>query len=139
MPSQILRTLVTSAIFLFLQMGLVSADDCADNADQATMNACAAQSFEKSDKELNGLYKQIETRLADEADAKRLLVAAQRAWIAFRDAECKFSSSAVAQGSAYPMVAAQCRDKLTKDRIGDFKTYLSCEEGDLSCPVPASD
>ncbi|MGH6864756.1 MAG: lysozyme inhibitor LprI family protein [Methyloceanibacter sp.] len=58
---------------------------------------------------------------ADEANAKRLFVAAQRAWIAFRDAECGFSSSGVAQGSDYPMVATPCREELTRDRVNDSR------------------
>lgn len=131
-------TLASATIFFFgLQVGAAAADKCDNPVDQATMNECAGKAFEKSDAELNRLYKRIEARLADEPDAKGLLVKAQRAWIAFRDAECGFSSSAVAEGSIHPMMVSMCRDRLTRDRIKDFETYLSCEEGDLSCPVPA--
>ncbi len=65
-------------------------------------------------------------------------MATQRAWVAFRDAECDFQTSAVAGGSAAPMIHAMCLDSQTKRRIEDFKTYLNCEEGDMSCPVPAA-
>jgi uncharacterized protein YecT (DUF1311 family) len=85
---------------------------------------------------LNVLYEQIKQRLKDDADTTKLLVAAQRAWVTFRDAECKFSTSGVSGGSAYPMVNAECANGLTRKRIDDFKTYLKCEEGDLSCPLP---
>jgi hypothetical protein len=35
------------------------------------------------------------------------------------------------------MVAAMCADGLTQSRLKDFERYLKCEEGDMSCPVPA--
>ncbi|WP_244480358.1 hypothetical protein [Rhizobium sp. Root1220] len=43
----------------------------------------------------------------------------------------------VAQGSVYPFVQNSCLEGLTQDRIKDFKGYLSCEEGDMSSPVPS--
>ncbi|OCP09254.1 MULTISPECIES: lysozyme inhibitor LprI family protein [unclassified Ensifer] len=113
-----------------------SAADCDTATSQAAMNECADKSFDASDAELNTLYKQIEARLKDNRDATKLLVTAQKAWIAFRDAECTFSASGVDGGSAYPMVLSQCQDGVTQNRIKDFKTYLSCQEGDLSCPLP---
>ncbi|MEI2299587.1 lysozyme inhibitor LprI family protein [Ensifer sp. MJa1] len=112
------------------------AADCADAIDQATMNECADKALRVSDAELNSLYKQMALRLKDDQDAAKLLVSAQKAWIAFRDAECSFSASGVDGGSAYPMVLVQCRDGLTRKRVADFKAYLACPEGDLSCPLP---
>ncbi|WP_202908576.1 lysozyme inhibitor LprI family protein [Labrys sp. WJW] len=115
-----------------------AAGDCANAADEAALNQCAGKSLKASDGELNTLYKQIQKRLNDDADKTKLLVAAQRAWVAFRDAECNFSSAGVTGGTLYPLAVTQCRDGLTKDRIKTFKTYLNCTEGDLSCSVPAA-
>jgi uncharacterized protein YecT (DUF1311 family) len=111
------------------------ADECKDAQDQATMTKCAEKAYKASDAKLNALYHKIEKRLGDD-DAKRLLVKAERAWIAFRDAECGFAASTVTGGSAYPMIQAMCLDDLTQKRIADFQQYLNCEEGDMSCPVP---
>jgi uncharacterized protein YecT (DUF1311 family) len=122
-------------------MGLCSsawADDCTNAQDQATMNQCADRAYRKQDAELNALYQQIKARLKDNADADKLLVAAQKAWIGFRDANCRFSASGVSGGSAYPMIYAACLADMTKARIKDFQANLKCEEGDLSCPVPAA-
>ncbi|MBB3239394.1 uncharacterized protein YecT (DUF1311 family) [Pseudomonas sp. Tn43] len=110
--------------------------DCDNATDQSTMNQCAAQQYKAADKELNTLYQQITTRLKDDPEAKKLLVGAQRSWIAFRDAECTFSASGVAGGSVYPLIYSNCTTELTKRRVEAFKTYLKCQEGDLSCPVP---
>ncbi|WP_347927483.1 lysozyme inhibitor LprI family protein [Pseudomonas helvetica] len=112
------------------------ADDCANAADQRTMSECAAKDYKKADTQLNALYKQINDRLKDNLESKKLLVGAQRAWVAFRDAECEFSASGVAGGSVYPMIYSNCLAGLTLKRVEAFKTYLECQEGDLSCPVP---
>lgn len=92
--------------------------------------------YRQADAELNRLYREIESRLADSPDIRQGLIKAQRAWIAFRDAECRFAASGVEGGSAYPDVYAACLEDLTRARIDNFNAYLSCEEGDLSCPVP---
>ena len=94
--------------------------------------------FKKADKELNTTFKEVEKRLADDASGKARLVAAQKAWIAFRDAECQFQSSGVDGGSAAPMVALGCQATLTSNRTEQLKAYLNCQEGDLSCPVPSA-
>jgi uncharacterized protein YecT (DUF1311 family) len=101
------------------------------------MNKCAAEDYRKADAELNGLYKQIQLRLANNQAEAQLLSGAQRAWVAFRDAECKFSTSMSAGGSIYPMLVAACAAELTRARVDGLKKYLRCEKGDLGCPVPA--
>lgn len=98
--------------------------------------ALAQSELHAADTRLNALYKQIQERLSDDAPTLHLLTATQRSWIAFRDAECAFSASSVAGGSAYPAVVASCRTDLTEKRIADFNAYLKCQEGDLACPVP---
>jgi uncharacterized protein YecT (DUF1311 family) len=129
--------LVTLAFTAPLLTTAARALDCNNPPDQTTMNQCADQEFKKADTELNHTYRQIEARLKDDAGSKKLLVAAQRAWVAFRDAECNFQGGPPDEaGSIYPMVVASCRSALTNARVGDFKGYLSCEEGDANCPLP---
>ena len=114
-----------------------AAEDCGPNLSQAELDDCFGKSFKASDAQLNALYKQIEGRLKDDVATTRLLVTAQKAWLAFRDAECDFLSSAATGGTIRPMIDTICREGLTRKRIDDFKTYLKCQEGDLGCPVPA--
>jgi uncharacterized protein YecT (DUF1311 family) len=108
-----------------------------NDQSQAGMNICADADLKASDAKLNTNYGEIMKRLSEDADARKLLQESQRAWIAFRDAECKFSSSGVDGGSAYPMVHAQCLRALTDERTVQLGAYLECEEGDVNCPVPA--
>lgn len=93
--------------------------------------------LKKADQALNLTFKKVQKRLDDDAGGKARLVKAQRAWIAFRNAECTFRSSGDDGGSAAPMVAAGCQADLTKDRTRQLKAYLNCQEGDLACPVPS--
>jgi uncharacterized protein YecT (DUF1311 family) len=130
--------MLTAAMVLAMPALALAADKCADATDQATMNACADAAFKQSDKTLNALYRQIEARLKDDANTKKLLVQAQQAWVKFRDAECSFRTSASAGGTVAPMLISICLDGLTQSRVQDFESYLKCQEGDLSCPVPAA-
>ena len=84
---------------------------------------------------MNGAYREILRRLGGDAHAKQLLVAAQKAWIAFRDAECAFAVSSSEGGSIYPMEYSLCLEDQTKKRIKELQAYFHCEEGDLACPV----
>lgn len=143
-PENLMRTLLLITLISF-GLGATAltrnsyAADCANASDQSTLNECAGKDYKKSDTELNKLYKEIRSRLSDQPDTVKKLVSAQRAWIAFRDAECDFVTLNTQGGSAYGMLVSMCRDRLTQARIKEFKTYLSCEEGDMSCPVPPKD
>ncbi|WP_179404991.1 lysozyme inhibitor LprI family protein [Burkholderia guangdongensis] len=111
--------------------------NCTNPQDQATMNACAEQAYRKSDAELNRVYQSVTARVRNNNALSQKFVAAEQAWIAFRDAECGFSSAGVEGGSAFPAVMTTCLDDLTKARTESLQGYLSCDEGDLACPVPA--
>jgi uncharacterized protein YecT (DUF1311 family) len=133
-----MKSVFLTGFLILAPMAVVHAQDCANASSQSAMNSCADQAYKKSDAELNTVYKQIGGRLKDNKDGMRLLVTAQKSWLAFRDAECAFATSASAEGSIYPMLVAQCRDGMTRQRTEELKVYLHCEEGDMSCPVPSS-
>lgn len=71
--------------------------DCTNAASTVEMNVCALQSFETADAALNAAYKSALGVIPDMAieppfDAKswtEALRKSQRAWLAYRDAECK--------------------------------------------------
>lgn len=102
---------------------------------QTGMNICANAEYQSADAKLNKAYGEIVRRLAEDAGAKKLLQKAQRDWIAFRDAECAFSTDGSKDGSIYAMLKSQCLAGLTAARAEQLSGYLNCE-GDLSCPVP---
>lgn len=112
------------------------AEDCGNKQTQAEMNICSFDEFQAADAELNAAYQEVLKRLAGGADRTKLIIASQRNWIAFREAECKFKSHGVETGSVHPLIINHCMTNLTQDRISQFDYYLHCEEGDMSCPVP---
>jgi uncharacterized protein YecT (DUF1311 family) len=131
-----LRRVILLSFIILSHTSAALAADCSKAADQSTMNSCANQAYKKSDRALNDIYNQIQHRLKDDPGTGKKLTAAQKAWIQFRDSECNFAASGVAGGSIAPMIQSECADSLTQDRIKQLKTYLNCQEGDTSCPVP---
>ncbi|WP_279483126.1 lysozyme inhibitor LprI family protein [Aureimonas sp. SK2] len=111
--------------------------DCTDPQTQTDMTLCAQADLDTADERLNALYATMRERLKGDDAKLTLLRDAQRAWVAYRDAECAFQSSAVEGGSAQPMVEAQCATEKTTRRNADFEATLACEEGDVACPLPA--
>ncbi|MFO1103957.1 MAG: lysozyme inhibitor LprI family protein [Methylocystis sp.] len=105
-----------------------------------SMNECLAKPYRRADDQLNVLYQQLIERLkkggADWADTQKALVAAQLAWIAFREAECALVGSKT-DGSFNTAITTSCLIDLTTSRVNDFKRYLKCKEGELSCPFPS--
>ncbi len=130
-------SLSTLGLALLGHPGAALSQECnpADES-QAGMNICAAAGFKAEDARLNKTYRKIVARLADDPNGKKLLLAAQRDWIAFRDAECAFATAGSAGGSIHPMLVSDCLAGLTKARAEQLAGYLDCEEGDTTCPVP---
>lgn len=104
--------------------------DCIDPQTQMEMTYCAGVDYEEADAELNELWPDIvaAARQNDEyvADMARergvpttleALRTAQRAWIAFRDAQCEYEAYEVFGGTAQPMVGSLCLARLTRERI----------------------
>ncbi len=107
------------------------APNCNDPQDQNTMTQCAGLDFERADKELNALWPQLkaDAEASDKnsgnheyADA---LLASQRAWITFRDAECIWQGYEAHGGSLEPMIVNGCSARLTRDRIKQLQTGAS--------------
>lgn len=99
---------------------------------QTAMNASAAQTAQRADQALNAQYTTTMSRLSP--SSRTLLRNAQRAWISFRDQQCRYEASGVTGGSAYPMVQSGCVARLTTERTQTLRRLGQCEEGDLSCP-----
>jgi len=118
---------------LFLGAPALAEDalNCKDPQDQSTMTQCAGLDFENADKELNALWPKLKAQ-AEENDkdtGKReytnALLASQRAWIAFRDAECTWQGFEAHGGSLEPMLVNGCSARLTRARIKQLQTGAS--------------
>jgi len=112
----------------------VLADSCDNETSQAGLNECYGKEYKKQDDLLNQTYGQAMILGTDAQKAQ--LKSAQKAWIAFRDADCAFLSSGADGGSVAPMVHAQCMTDKTVERTELLKSTLHCDEGDVSCVFP---
>jgi uncharacterized protein YecT (DUF1311 family) len=129
------RLLPAAFLALAVLTQTARAEPCADAVTQADMNMCAADDFRAADADLNRAYQALRSRLSGEG-AREALLTAQRAWLALRDAECEFSTSAARGGSVHAMLVRQCLAEQTRSRTERLKTYLACadRDGDLACP-----
>jgi uncharacterized protein YecT (DUF1311 family) len=128
---------LVTALFTF-SVTAAQADDklnCnSQNLNQFQLDQCAGQDFTKSDVKLNTLYRDLLKRY--DADNATKLKTAERAWLAYRDAECDYETNSTAGGTINPMMDTMCRTEKTNARIKDLDTQLRCPEGDLSCNLP---
>jgi uncharacterized protein YecT (DUF1311 family) len=108
---------LAAALFLLHALTL-PAGRCDAPHTQAEMNACAAEDFLRADARLNAVYKQAMKAIDPARQPK--LKAAQRAWLAFRDAECEFEASEAEGGTMQPMLRNGCKAEVTKARIAQL-------------------
>ena len=103
--------------------------NCAEPVTQRDMNACADIEYDKADKDLNAAYKQLRTKMSDwdkSADeeskgAVDALVAAQRAWVAFRDANCEVAGFEARGGTMESMLVSSCLADMSTKRAAELR------------------
>jgi uncharacterized protein YecT (DUF1311 family) len=122
------------AIFIFATPALAADEpDCKEPVDQVSMTYCARLDYDKADAELNAEWERqkadAEANDKESADGKTefadALLKSQRAWLAFRDAECDWQGFAAHGGSMEPMLVNMCLAKLTRDRTKQLGTGVS--------------
>lgn len=89
---------------------------------QQEMNQQAYASYEKADAELNKVYARVLAKLDDVGKGK--LKAAQRAWVAFRDAQAEMDADLMRGGSAAPLLRAGSLAGSTTRRTQELREFL---------------
>jgi uncharacterized protein YecT (DUF1311 family) len=109
------------------------ADDqikCNPSGSQLEMNQCAFDDFSKADKELNRTYQSLLKKEADDQLFISKLRLAQKAWMAFRDAElearfaCAERDVKLCWGSVYPTLVYSRNAELTRERTKQLKQIM---------------
>jgi uncharacterized protein YecT (DUF1311 family) len=101
-------------------------DTCMSKAQaNVEMMNCIDDEIKRQDDRLNKVYK----ALRDDVDESRrpALLAAQRAWIQFRDLNCKFHLDPDG-GTMAPLLAADCMMRMTADRAEELAQLLPPED-----------
>ncbi|WP_217573107.1 lysozyme inhibitor LprI family protein [Mesorhizobium sp. GbtcB19] len=126
------RLFLSACLVLLATAPAAFAEDCDRNDDsQSMMNICADADYQAADAKLNAAYKNVVSR--NDQASNKLLQTAQRAWIAFRDAECAYSTADSEGGSIHPMEVSQCLTKLTTERTKQLSSDANCKLSDPSC------
>lgn len=126
-------------MILTLLLALAASDDrewnCDEPVAQQEMNWCASQDFHKADAALNAQWKLTAAAMKrrDERDGAPsdgrpnhfdTLLAAQRAWLKYRDAHCDLGGYLFRGGSMEPLLVATCRTTLTEARTKQLKDLI---------------
>ena len=111
--------------------------DCQSPQPQMEMTYCAEQDFVAADELLNEQYTLTRQAMKDwdkEAidglgRAADVLLASQRAWLAFRDAQCAFYGYQARGGTMEPMLIYGCLGELTRQRTLQLKEQTDLMSG----------
>jgi len=118
-------------LMLMIAALFVQEPNCADPQTQADMNQCAARDANEADAALNLIYPQVLAhyqqmdRDSESTEGVKRLRAAQRAWIAFRDAECAMAGYEALGGSMESMLVSGCVAQMTQRRAAELRMMLS--------------
>jgi uncharacterized protein YecT (DUF1311 family) len=133
-----MKATLMAATFLLLACTVAHADEklnCkSQDLTQMELGQCAGRDFTAADARLNALYKTMMSKYDTANQAK--LKAAEKAWLAYRDAECDYETNGTAGGTINSMEDTICRTNKTQARIKELNAQLHCEEGDLLCNMP---
>lgn len=99
---------------------------CDENGTTAEMKACLERDYKIADRKLNQVYRQLIATV--EGEEKRRLIEAERAWIKFRDASCKFEAAEALGGTLEGLLFTGCLTEMTRDRTADLEFYLAQTE-----------
>lgn len=85
--------------------------------------------YEAADKVLNVTYQRVNKDWAtgtdpDSAERKKRLLGAQRAWLAFRDAQCLLEAASMLGGTGEGLVEGGCLYDKTKARVKELEDVL---------------
>jgi uncharacterized protein YecT (DUF1311 family) len=124
---------VIAALVYLTAVGSALADspppECASQATTVEMLTCSDWHRTQADALLNQTYAELRADL-DET-GKTLLLDAQRAWIAFRDAECTRVADAARDGTLSGVLQVACQQYLTAERARQLEDSKSMEMAHL--------
>ena len=95
---------------------------------QQAMNRCAGESYERADKALNAQWAKVLEAYGDDAEAKKLLLDGQRAWLTYRDTQCALAAFDSRGGSIWPLINSGCLADLTRKRTAELVSLLDGEQ-----------
>jgi len=127
--------MILATLLLFAAPAAEPEVDCDNAMAQSELNACAYREYERADAALNAQWKLTVAHMKKvDADFDRTydkrpgyydtLLAAQRAWLTYREQHCTSEGYTMRGGSAEPMVFSGCMTQLTEARTKELKDLI---------------
>jgi uncharacterized protein YecT (DUF1311 family) len=131
--NHISRAAFTTLATLCLGASAQTADPCKTQSNTVEMDACAKQTLTRQDKALNEAYQKLMKSLVpddkddrtDYTDVRKKLVDAQRAWITYRDNDCKAKLRLNENGTMRGVIYLGCLSDRTEQRTKELLQWVS--------------
>ncbi|HNY31926.1 MAG TPA: DUF1311 domain-containing protein [Fibrobacteria bacterium] len=107
----------------------VESDRCLQEATTTlAMLDCHASAYQAWDERLNKVYPRVRGHL--DSEGKKELLAAQREWLKFRDAQAQWTNNAFLkmEGSIHRVGAASARVQVVRQRVLELEQFLEIVE-----------
>lgn len=124
-------------IALALAGAAASQKNCGDLDNQLAMTMCEKDVADRTDAEMNRVWKTVQASMQQvdrddggdrvgkgEPSYAQALLASQRAWLAFRDAQCRIAGYEWRGGSMEAFAANQCLAAVTTARTQQLRELL---------------
>ena len=106
-------------------------DPCVSQKNTFEIDQCATNTLKVKDKELNLAYQRLVKSLVadpkdnstDYTEVKKRLVEAQRAWISYRDNDCKAKLKLAENGTMRGAIYLGCLTERTEQRTKELKVW----------------
>ena len=96
---------------------------CGDQTSTLAIVECVQAKTNVADQQLNATYKALQARI--DASQRQPLLAAQRLWVQYRDANCGFYG--VQDGSIRQVQGAECIRAMTEDRARELEEAIKLD------------
>ncbi|MDB4951261.1 MAG: hypothetical protein JWM27_3910 [Gemmatimonadetes bacterium] len=110
------------ALLCVARPAAAQAGACSAARGTPALRECGTADVRRADAELNRVYGRLSGKL--DAGRRRLLLEAQRAWLRYRDAQCRFAASESTGGTLEAIERLDCLATVTRARIHDLRAEL---------------
>ncbi|WP_332776597.1 lysozyme inhibitor LprI family protein [Polaromonas sp.] len=131
--AQLPRCLLGLVTFLTCTSGVYAGELCGPTGSSIQDTACSQRKLDVAERQLNERYKQLLSELDEITkenpvrleNLKPKLIAAQRAWVSFRQAECSAIQVWYTNGSLQTALYNNCMRSHAERRIEELNSFMN--------------
>jgi len=116
--------MIKPLVFFFIALSATSAQalDCQNAVSTPDLNECAAREQKQVEVKLNQVYQRV-LKTVTASKVRSQFVAAQRAWVKFREADCKAVYEQHADGTIRTVMYLGCMQNRAETRIKELEMF----------------